>query len=114
MRAVLRLIGIVVSIGLADSLNPTTIVPALYFATGDRARGRMRNPAEALPLAHFRRVEPLLDGAKIADRDVGLLHLRDRVDAARLPRELRHPGAGEHLRDVHQIGVLVPCGEQAG
>jgi cytochrome c biogenesis protein CcdA len=41
MRAVLRLIGIVVSIGLADSLNPTTIVPALYFATGDRARGRV-------------------------------------------------------------------------
>jgi cytochrome c biogenesis protein CcdA len=34
----LRLIGVVVSIGLADSLNPTTIAPALYLATGDRAR----------------------------------------------------------------------------
>jgi cytochrome c biogenesis protein CcdA len=34
----LRLIGLVVSIGLADSLNPTTIAPALYLATGERAR----------------------------------------------------------------------------
>src|SRR6202012_1950440 len=37
----LRLIGIVVSIGLADSLNPSTIAPALYLATGERARGRV-------------------------------------------------------------------------
>jgi cytochrome c biogenesis protein CcdA len=37
----LRLVGIVVSIGLADSLNPTTIAPALYLATGERARGRV-------------------------------------------------------------------------
>lgn len=34
----LRLIGLVVSIGLADSLNPTTIAPALYLASGNRAR----------------------------------------------------------------------------
>lgn len=31
----LRLIGVVVSIGLADSLNPGTIAPALYLATGE-------------------------------------------------------------------------------
>src|SRR5947209_5884747 len=37
----LRLIGLVVSIGLADSLNPTTIAPALYLATGERARTRV-------------------------------------------------------------------------
>ena len=37
----IRLIGIVVTIGLADSLNPTTIAPALYLATGERARGRV-------------------------------------------------------------------------
>jgi cytochrome c biogenesis protein CcdA len=36
-----RLIGLVVSIGLADSLNPTTIGPALYMATGERALGRV-------------------------------------------------------------------------
>jgi cytochrome c biogenesis protein CcdA len=33
----LRRIGLVLSVGLADSLNPTTVGPALYLATG---RGR--------------------------------------------------------------------------
>jgi len=37
----LRLIGLVVSIGLADSLNPTTIAPALYLATGEHPRARL-------------------------------------------------------------------------
>ena len=37
----LRLIGLAVSIGLADSLNPTTIAPALYLASGDRARANV-------------------------------------------------------------------------
>lgn len=32
----IRLAGIVISIGLADSLNPTTIAPALYLASGER------------------------------------------------------------------------------
>jgi cytochrome c biogenesis protein CcdA len=41
----LRLIGLAVSIGLADSLNPTTIAPALYLASGQRGRAR-RNVAE--------------------------------------------------------------------
>jgi cytochrome c biogenesis protein CcdA len=36
-----RLVGLVVSIGLADSLNPTTIAPALYLATGEHARARV-------------------------------------------------------------------------
>jgi cytochrome c biogenesis protein CcdA len=34
----LRLIGLVVSIGLADSLNPSTIAPALFMAGGEDAR----------------------------------------------------------------------------
>jgi cytochrome c biogenesis protein CcdA len=34
----LHLIALVISIGLADSLNPTTIAPALYLAAGKRAR----------------------------------------------------------------------------
>jgi len=34
----LRLAGIVVSIALADSLNPSTIAPALYLAAGERPR----------------------------------------------------------------------------
>ena len=37
----LRLIGLAVSIGLADSLNPTTIAPALYLASGENARARV-------------------------------------------------------------------------
>src|SRR5580658_8242677 len=37
----LRLIGIVISIGLADSLNPTTIAPALYMAEGKHAVSRV-------------------------------------------------------------------------
>jgi cytochrome c biogenesis protein CcdA len=34
----LRLIGLVVSIGLADSMNPSTIAPGLYLAMGRSAR----------------------------------------------------------------------------
>jgi cytochrome c biogenesis protein CcdA len=34
----IRLAGIVISIGLADSLNPTTIAPALYLASGEQPR----------------------------------------------------------------------------
>jgi cytochrome c biogenesis protein CcdA len=41
MRAMLRLVGLVVSIGLADSLNPTTVGPAIYLATGERPRRRV-------------------------------------------------------------------------
>ncbi len=37
----LRLLGLVISIGIADSLNPTTIGPALYLATAEGARGRV-------------------------------------------------------------------------
>ncbi len=32
----IRLIGLMISIGFADSLNPTTIAPALYLATNER------------------------------------------------------------------------------
>ena len=34
----LRLIGLAVSIGLADSMNPSTIAPGLYLAMGQRPR----------------------------------------------------------------------------
>ncbi len=37
----LRLIGLVVAIGLADSINPTTIAPALYLAVGEHGRSRV-------------------------------------------------------------------------
>jgi cytochrome c biogenesis protein CcdA len=37
----LRLLGLVISIGLVDSLNPSTIAPALYLASGERPRMRV-------------------------------------------------------------------------
>lgn len=37
----LRLLGLVISIGLADSINPSTIAPALYLASGERPRARV-------------------------------------------------------------------------
>ena len=40
-------------------------------------------------------------------------HLRDRGDAAVLPGELRHAGAREHLRDVHEVRARVTRREQA-
>ena len=49
----LRLIGIVISIGLADSLNPSTIAPALYLATGERARGRVAEFTAAVFAVNF-------------------------------------------------------------
>lgn len=36
-----RLLVLMISIGLADSINPTTIAPALYLAAGDRPRSRV-------------------------------------------------------------------------
>jgi hypothetical protein len=39
----LELVALVVSVGLADSLNPSTIGPALYLATGPTA---VRNVVE--------------------------------------------------------------------
>lgn len=33
-----RLLGLMISIGLADSLNPSTIAPALYLSTGQHGR----------------------------------------------------------------------------
>jgi cytochrome c biogenesis protein CcdA len=55
-----RLIGLVVSIGLADSLNPTTIAPALYLASGENARGRVSEFTLAVFLVY------LVGGAAIA------------------------------------------------
>lgn len=37
----LRVLVLMISIGLADSLNPTTIAPALYMASGEHPRSRV-------------------------------------------------------------------------
>ncbi len=82
----LRLIGIVISIGLADSVNPTTIGPALYLATGERARGRVAEFTIAVFAVYF------LGGVAIA------------LGAGALVRSvLPHPH--HHITNIIEIGV---------
>jgi cytochrome c biogenesis protein CcdA len=38
---VLALLGLAVSVGLADSINPSTVLPALYYATTPRSRAAL-------------------------------------------------------------------------
>ena len=78
------------SIGLADSLNPTTIAPALYLASGERARDERRR-------VHVRRVRRL-PGRRRGDRARPgqlLLSLVPKPDARREthPRDRRRRGA---------------------
>ena len=84
----LRLIGIVVSIGLADSLNPSTIGPALYMATGERARGRVAEFTFAVFAVYF------IGGAAIA------------VGAGELIRDLI-PHPRQHIADIIEVAVGV-------
>jgi cytochrome c biogenesis protein CcdA len=82
----LRLVGIVMSIGLADSLNPSTIAPALYLATGERARGRVAEFTAAVFAVYF------LGGAAIA------------VGAGQLIKPLL-PHPRHHIANVVEIAV---------
>jgi len=82
----LRLVGIVMSIGLADSLNPTTIAPALYLATGERARGRVAEFTFAVFAVYF------LGGAAIA------------VGAGQLIKPLL-PHPRHHIADIVEIAA---------
>jgi cytochrome c biogenesis protein CcdA len=49
----LRLIGLMITIGLADSINPSTIVPALYLAGGDRPRAHVAEFTLSVFAAYF-------------------------------------------------------------
>src|ERR1700761_1189080 len=49
----LRLAGLVVSIALADSLNPSTVAPALYLASGERPRQAVLRFTLAVALISF-------------------------------------------------------------
>lgn len=57
----LRLLGLMISIGFADSLNPTTIAPALYLATNEE---NSRNQVAQFTMAVF--VVYLVGGLAIA------------------------------------------------
>lgn len=56
----LRLMALVVPIAIGDSLNPSTIAPALYLASGERARKSVAAFTAAVLLVH------LAGGAAIA------------------------------------------------
>jgi cytochrome c biogenesis protein CcdA len=84
----LRLVGIVVSIGLADSLNPSTIAPALYIATGERGRVRVAEFTLAVFAVYF------FGGAAIA------------IGAGELVRDLV-PHPGHHIANVIEVAVGV-------
>ena len=49
----LRLVGVVVTIALVDSLNPSTIAPAIYLASGERARRSVLEFTAAVLLTHL-------------------------------------------------------------
>ena len=49
----LRLVGVVVMIALVDSLNPSTIAPAIYLASGERARRSLLEFTTAVLLTHL-------------------------------------------------------------
>ena len=84
----LRLIGIVLSIGLADSINPTTIGPALYLATGERGRGQVAEFTFAVFAVYF------LGGAAIA------------IGAGQLIRPL-FPHPRHHIANIVEVAVGV-------
>jgi cytochrome c biogenesis protein CcdA len=92
---VLRLIGIVISIGLADSLNPTTIGPALYFATGERARNRVAEFTAAVFAVYFLGGAAILAGVGSVVRSI-----------------LPHPH--HHITDIVEVGVGVAMVGVAG
>jgi cytochrome c biogenesis protein CcdA len=83
-----RLLGIVISIGLADSLNPSTIAPALYLATGECARERVAEFTLAVFAVYF------VGGAAIA------LGARQLVQPL-----LPHPR--HHIADIVELAVGV-------
>jgi cytochrome c biogenesis protein CcdA len=49
----LRLLVLMISIGLADSINPSTIAPALYLAAGERPRTRVAEFTVAVFLVYL-------------------------------------------------------------
>jgi cytochrome c biogenesis protein CcdA len=49
----IRILGLVVTIALGDSLNPSTIGPALYIASGERARIAVVEFTLAVFVVHF-------------------------------------------------------------
>ena len=125
----LRLAGIVLGVGLADSLNPSTVGPALYLATGRRAIARVAlfalgvfsvnlvagivlalGPGRLLahvipsPGRTLRHALELAAGLVLLAIAVGLWTARDRLAGHQLP--LREGGGGSALALGASIAAL--------
>lgn len=122
----LRALGVVLSIGLADSMNPSTIAPALYLATGESsARELMRftaavfatyfigggilvfGPGQALlallphPSATTRYILENLAGVVLLMGGAYVWGRRERLEQRKLPEP--HPGG----RSAALLGVTI-------
>jgi cytochrome c biogenesis protein CcdA len=53
MLGMIRLLGLVISIGIADSVNPSTIAPALYLASAAQPRARLIRFTSAVFIVYF-------------------------------------------------------------
>jgi cytochrome c biogenesis protein CcdA len=73
-----RLLVLMISIGLADSINPTTIAPALYLASGEHPRANVAQFTAGVFIVYLAGgcVIALGPGAILRDavRDVGVAH----------------------------------------
>lgn len=93
----IRLLGLMVSIGLADSLNPSTIAPALYLAAGRDGRRQVAEFTLSVFLVY------LAGGALIAIGPGQIL--RDVISDVHVEQTIRH--VAELVAGVVLIGAAV-------
>ena len=128
----IRLIGVVITIGLADSLNPTTIAPALYLATEEEPLSRVTEftvavfivylaggvlialgPGQLLlslvpkPSHEARYILEILAGAAMLVATVLLWTHRDRL-ARRPPPEMKAEGKSSAILGATITAVELP------
>jgi cytochrome c biogenesis protein CcdA len=129
----LRLIGLCISIGIADSVNPTTIAPALYLASGPDARVRVMKftgavfavylaggliialgPGELLisliphPGKHLSYILELVAGVAMLSAAVFLWGYRDRLGHREVQPEVRTDGRSSALLGATITAVELP------
>lgn len=129
----LRLIALVVSIGIADSVNPTTIAPALYLAGYDDARSKVSQftaavfgvyllggvaialgPGQLLlsliphPSRHLSYVLEIVAGVAMLTAGAFLWGYRDRLNRGETPPEVRIRGKSSALLGATITAVELP------
>jgi cytochrome c biogenesis protein CcdA len=92
-----RLLVLMISIGLADSVNPSTIAPALYLASGQRPRANVMQFTVGVFVAY------LAGGCLIALGPGALL--RDAISDVKLAQAIRY--TGELLAGLLLLGAAV-------